>query len=99
MHTLRWEAQRNGSWFGYSGELMVAMVVKLQSDSDAEGWRWQVDGARNPVGWSNAGHRKTAESGRLAAARYWKRWLDHAQLVPLPRQPTRGRGETPTSRK
>ena len=82
MHTLRWDQQSNGSWFGYSGDLMVAMVVRVLSGNDAEGWHWRVDGARNPVGWVNAGHRKTADSARLAAVRYWKRWLQHAALTP-----------------
>jgi hypothetical protein len=81
MNTLRWEHQRAGSWFGYSGELMVAMVVRVSDENAPEGWHWRVDGARNPVGWLNAGHRKTADAARMAAVRYWKRWLDHAGLM------------------
>jgi hypothetical protein len=88
MNTLRWEQQPTGSWFGYSAELMVAMVVKISSNGDAEGWHWRVDGARNPDGWVNSGHRKTAESARLAAVRYWKRWLKHAGLT-LASRPTK----------
>jgi len=84
MQTLRWEQQGNSSWFGYSGELMVAMVVRVLSTGESEGWNWRVDGGRNPVGWVNAGYRKSADAARLAAVRYWKRWLDHAELLPTP---------------
>jgi hypothetical protein len=78
---IRWEQQSSGSWFGYSAELMIAMVVRISNDNNTEGWHWRVDGARNPVGWMNAGHRKSADSARLAAMRYWNRWLEHAGLA------------------
>ena len=78
-----WRQQPSGSWFGYSGDLMVAMVVKLSSGAEA-GWHWKVDGARNPENWLSAGYRKNAESARRAAMRYWDRWIEHAGLVAKP---------------
>jgi hypothetical protein len=77
---VRWEEQESGDWYGYSGELTVAIVAK-QPGGGAR-WLWDVSGAGRPHGWRNSGHRTTALAARRAADDYWARWLQAAALKP-----------------
>jgi len=81
---LRWEQQSEGSWYGYSGKMVVAMVVRR-----AEGeWAWEVSGGRVPHGWKNYGGTRTERFAKRAASDYWREWLDHVGLMPY--SPTEG---------
>jgi hypothetical protein len=82
---LRWEKQGGGeSEFGYSGDILVGMVVK------------RIDGG---VGWNATcavrlkwtaktnGTVKSFATGRRAVERGWNRWLERANLQPHTRSP------------
>ena len=77
---IRWEEQQTGDWYGYSGELIVAIVAP-QPGGGAR-WHWEVSGAGRPHGWRSSGHRTTALAARRAADEYWTRWLEAAALKP-----------------
>lgn len=77
---LRWERQRDTeSLYGYSGTLVVAMIVKR---SDGSGFSWSIDGVR--VKWiaKTDGLLQTERAARAAADRSWDKWLARAGLVP-----------------
>lgn len=76
---IRWEEQDSGDWYGYSGELTVAIVAR---PGGAARWYWEVSGAGRPHRWRNSGHRTTALAARRAADEYWARWLQAAALRP-----------------
>ena len=77
---IRWEEPSSGDWYGYSGELTVAMVAR-QPGGGAR-WYWEVSGAGRPHGWRNSGHRTTPLAARRAADEYWARWLQAVALKP-----------------
>jgi hypothetical protein len=77
---IRWEEQETGDWHGYSGELIVAIIVPQPGRSDR--WLWDVSGAGRPHGWRNSGHRTSSLAARRAAEDYWSRWLTAAALKP-----------------
>jgi hypothetical protein len=77
---IRWEEQESGDWYGYSGELTVAIVAPKPGGGAR--WLWDVSGAGRPHGWRNSGHRTTALAARRAADEYWTKWLQAAALKP-----------------
>jgi hypothetical protein len=79
---IRWDRQENGSWQGFSGELIVATVAQ---DPKAEGeqWLWTITALKGPKGWRKPrGHRAAWLDARAAADEYWERWLTGAALRP-----------------
>jgi hypothetical protein len=79
---IRWERQDNGDWQGYSGEFVVATVVK-DADADGEQWLWTITALKRPKGWRKpSGHRAGWLDARGAADEYWERWLAGAALRP-----------------
>lgn len=77
---IRWEEQESGDWYGYSGELTVAIVAPKPGGGAR--WLWDVSGAGRPHGWRNSGQRTTALAARRAADEYWTKWLQAAALKP-----------------
>ncbi len=79
--TLRWEKQppQDAAW-GYAGELIVAMVVKVNAGQHAGKWVWHLDGVRSVYGWKHRGHRATRSAGQRAADAAWNRWCEAAGL-------------------
>jgi hypothetical protein len=78
--TIRWEEQGNGDWHGYSGELIIALIVPAPGGR-ARRWLWEVT-VHRPPGWRNSGHGTTSLAARRSADRYWLKWLDAAALRP-----------------
>lgn len=80
--TLRWEKQLSGdSAWGYAGELIVAMVVKVKAGSHAGKWVWHLDGVGRVHGWKHRGYRKSQGAAQRAAYFAWSRWCDAAGLT------------------
>lgn len=88
---LRWEQQSEGSWYGYSGKMVVAMAVKPSVDNADGRWSWEVTGGRVPHGWKNYGETRTHKFAKRAVEKYWGEWLDHVGLMPY--RPTEGEEE------
>jgi hypothetical protein len=78
--SLRWEYGSVG-WLGYSGELVVAMVVLVDRGDNAGKWNWQLHGVHRPRGWKHSGFCGTQQIARRAAGRAWKRWCMAAGLT------------------
>jgi hypothetical protein len=78
---IRWERQEDGSWQGFSGELLVATVRR---DEGSPGrWLWNIAAVKRPKGWrKGAGHRTAWLAARSAADEYWERWLEASALRP-----------------
>jgi len=77
---LRWEEQRDGrSWYAYSGELVVGMVV-LRDHGEA--WVYDASNAVN-MRWTAKGYGevKSAAAAKRAVERAWAAWLGRASLV------------------
>ena len=79
---IRWEEREDGDWLGYSGELVVATVVRPLGERSGRRWEWEVTGVARPANWRSSGHRTTALAARRAADEYWTRWLEAAALRP-----------------
>jgi hypothetical protein len=77
---IRWEEQEDGAWQGFSGELVVATVVRAGGAKAR--WDWEVKAVDRAPAKRNAGHRTTALAARRAADEYWARWLALAALKP-----------------
>ena len=79
---IRGEEREDGDWIGFSGELVVAIVVRPLGERTGRRWEWEVSGVARPEKWRNAGHRTTALAARRSADDYWTRWLEAAALRP-----------------
>jgi hypothetical protein len=78
---IRWEQDEDGSWRGFSGELLVAIVGRDEKAADQ--WLWTIVAVKRPKGWrKGSGHRATWLDARRAADEYWQRWLTEAALRP-----------------
>ncbi len=77
--TLRWDEQENGDWHGYTGELIVGLVVKVAGERRR--WLWEVT-VHRPPGWRPSGHGTSSLAARRSADRYWLKWLEAAALRP-----------------
>jgi hypothetical protein len=79
---IRWERQADGSWRGFSGELLIGIVAR-DAGSERERWTWRLTGFERPKFWRRPkGHRTAWLAARRAAEAYWQRWLDAAALEP-----------------
>jgi hypothetical protein len=77
---LRWEKQRDGeSWYAYSGDLVIGMVVKRDH---GEAWVYNLDAVHTR--WIAKGHGEveTMPSAKRAIERAWAAWLERAGLEP-----------------
>jgi hypothetical protein len=76
---LRWEQENTRALFGYSGEVVVGMVVTRAdgviswSAHEAVSMRWIAKGQGESV---------SVEAAKRAVGRAWKIWLDKAALGP-----------------
>lgn len=74
---LRWEEQYPGSWYAYSSELIVGMVVTREDDTvvynlDAVHTKWIAKGY---------GEVRSIRAGKRALERAWRKWLEKAGLI------------------
>ena len=79
---LRWEEQKSGGWYAYSGDLIVGMVVQI-SVGESKGL-WTYDLSAVHWKWTCKGHGdvKTAHYARQSLARAWEQWCIRASLQP-----------------
>jgi hypothetical protein len=75
---LRWEKQRDGTWFAYSGRLTIGMVVDRMDGTIG----YTVTGIH--VKWIAKGYGDVSSiaSGKRAVDRAWRQWLEAAGFVP-----------------
>lgn len=87
MTGLRWEKQKGhcASWFAYSGDLRVAMVVQISVEGERKGlWTYSLDAVSTRWTTKGTGDVKTAAQGRKSINRAWAAWCERAGLVPAP---------------
>lgn len=79
--TLRWEKQESASFYAYSGDMVVGMIVQRDH---GQAWTYNVDAVRTRWICKGHGEVKTAASARRAFKRAWGLWLAHANLSAQP---------------
>ena len=80
--SLRWEEQREGSWYARSGQRIVGMVVPLPEGDERGKVAWQI-------GTVTASRHQPATSGNCASVngakgalrRAWSTWLRERGLT------------------
>lgn len=81
---LRWEPQGNGSFYGYSGDLRVAMIVRRQTETGGTEFFYQVDAVHTKWITKGYGECRSEAPAKRSVERAWNAWLDRAGLIPLP---------------
>jgi len=76
--TLRWEEQKEGSWFAYSGDILAGMVV-TQYDGNIH---WKIDAVHMKWTAKGYGDAPSIMAAKRALARAWAIWLQRAGLAP-----------------
>ena len=75
--SLRWEEQKQGGWYAYSGCIIVGMVV-TQYDGNIN---WKVDAVHMKWVAKGYGDAKSIEAAKRALSRAWSKWLAKAGLA------------------
>lgn len=76
--SLEWRETRQGSWWGYSGELIVAIV----GERDDGRWHWMITGVNVRRLCATDGDTASAAASRRQADKQWQAWLAYAGLMP-----------------
>lgn len=81
---LRWEEQKSGGWYAYSGDLIVGMVVQIGTGPRQGQWTYNLSAVNWK--WTCKGHGdvKSCRQAKQSLERAWEQWCIRAALQPTP---------------
>lgn len=73
----RWEKQKDGNYFAYSGQVTIGMVVKMHKPfGNGATHAWSVSAISRRTWLKTNGHLKSMASGKRAVKRCWTDWCE-----------------------
>lgn len=84
---LRWEKQKDGNYFAYSGVVVVGMVVKLhEPTADGKTHVWQLTKVYRIFGWKIRGNVMSHSAGKRSLTKAWNDWCEAVGLAPASKE-------------